>query len=695
MTKKTESIITIIFLFLILNLLNVNAQRQTISLDGEWSFCIDSLKKGMSDKWAKNGLPFKLSTTVAVPHTWNIKKETTRFWGWGWYQRSITVPTDWKGKNIKLQFNAVYHDATIWVNGVKAGEHKGSGFTKFFIDASKLLVAGKKNSITVLADNSFSPTNIPYMKSFDWPNDGGIIRSVSMLATDRPHIDYVHVLATPDLKDLANPKGSASIKIKVSETGAIDLKKVKFEVTITEDNQKTSRVIYKGIPEYSISGNMLNCKLNFESVNLWHFDNPNLYKIELSAIYNSKIADNYTSSFGFREFKTDGYKFVFNGEPIRTAGVEVMFGSSLKNGMAETKEELEGYLKKLQYLNCMYTRFHWQQDDVVLDWCNRNGVMVQAEIPIWGGKTQMTDTIVNIAKSQLQEMITDQYNNPCIVSWGVGNEIAAREAKNIAGVADLYKYTKQLDNSRLVNYVSNTLQQARHWMPKGTLPDASAQGDVLNYNDYHTTWYRQAYGGMGAMLDTIKVENRVMPLMISEFGLCEPENWGDDEKRLIDIIYYYAVYGSKPHIAGVIYFCVNDYRTHMGGGLFDFHNSRVHGVFDFNGIAKPSAAILRQMNCPLEVPGLNRDKQNNIAVTVVSSLTFPSYTLKGFKIYWSENAADYKTNADMQTLPDLLPGKPEGIILQNKFNNKGVLTIENPRGKVVYQKVVNKISIYG
>jgi len=146
MTKKTESIITIIFLFLILNLLNVNAQRQTISLDGEWSFCIDSLKKGMSDKWAKNGLPFKLSTTVAVPHTWNIKKETTRFWGWGWYQRSITVPTDWKGKNIKLQFNAVYHDATIWVNGVKAGEHKGSGFTKFFIDASKLLVAGKKTA---------------------------------------------------------------------------------------------------------------------------------------------------------------------------------------------------------------------------------------------------------------------------------------------------------------------------------------------------------------------------------------------------------------------------------------------------------------------------------------------------------------------------------------------------------------------
>lgn len=695
MIQKTVLRITILSIFLTFNLLEANTQRQILSLDGDWSFCVDSLKKGIHNNWPTSGLPSKMSTVVLVPHTWNVKKETCHYWGWGWYQRNFMVPAHWKGKNIKLQFNAVYHDAHIWVNGVKAGEHIGSGFTKFFIDASKLLVAGKKNTITVLADNSFSSNNIPYKKSFDWPNDGGIIRSVSAIATNRPRIDYAHVLATPDLTDLQHPKGLTKIDIKVSEIGSVNLKNVKFELAITEDNQKTSQVIYKGIPQFNVDGDVLSCKLNFDSVNLWHFDNPNLYKLEINAIYNDKVTDNYVSSFGFRELKTEGYKLIFNGEPIRTAGVEVMFGSSLKNGMAETKEELEGYLKKLQYLNCMYTRFHWQQDDFVLDWCNRNGMMVQAEIPIWGAKTQMTDTIVGIAKFQLHEMLTDQFNNPCIVSWGVGNEIAARDADNIAGVAELYSYTKSLDNSRLVNYVSNTLQQARHWMPKGTLPDASAQGDVLMFNDYHTNWYRQAHGGMGSVLDTIKVENRTMPLMISEFGLCEPENWGDDELRLSDIIYYYAVYGTKPHIAGVIYFCVNDYRTQMGGGLFDFHNSRVHGVYDFYGVAKPSAAVLRQMNCPLEIPGLNRNKQNQIAVTLVSSLSFPSYTLKGFKIYWSENNTNYKTNADMQILPDMIPGKPISIQLKNLFNNKGVLTIENPRGKVVYQKVILKTSIYG
>ena len=575
-----------------------------------------------------------------------------------------------------------------------AGEHKGSGYTKFFIDISKLMVAGKNNVITVLADNSFSRNNIPFLHIFDWANDGGIIRSVSLLASGRPHIDYVHVLAKPDLNSPQKSKGSAAIKIKVSETGKIDLSKVKFEISITEENQSTRRVLYKGIPEWKIAGNLIECKLNLDSIKLWHFDFPNLYKIDVTASYNNKITDNYSSVFGFKELKTEGYKLILNGEPVRTSGVEAMPGSSLKNGMAETKQELEAYLEKLKYLNSIYTRFHWQQDDAVLDWCNRNGMMVQAEIPIWGAKTRMTDTIVNLAKQHLNEMITNQFNNPCIVSWGVGNEIAARDTQNISGVEKLVDYTRQLDNSRLVNYVSNTLQQARQWMPKGTPVDASAEGDVLMFNDYHTTWYRQAHDGMGAVLDTIKAENPVMPLMISEFGLCEPENWGNDEKRASDILHYYAIYGSKPHIAGVIYFCMNDYRTHMGGGLHDFHTTRVHGVYDLNGQAKPSAEILRLKNCPIEVSGLNRDKENRIAITVVSSLGFPSYTLKGYHIYWSETAENYQSKGERHLIPDLPPGKLFDVKMQNKYNNKGVLTIENPKGNVVYQKVINTTSAY-
>lgn len=685
----------LLMLFLLAYTQFTNAQRETVLLDGQWNFCIDSVKAGLKAKWFKVGLPAGIAKPVNVPHTWNVKKETARYWGWGWYQRNINIPAGFADKNISLQFDAVYHDATIWLNGELVGEHKNSGYNKFFIDISKAVKVGAVNTLTVLADNSFSNTNIPYNNSFDWANDGGIIRSVNLISTGKVHINYAHITPRFELKDKLKPKGVISVDVNLSGTEAVDFSKIKFMVGIREENQVTSNVLFTGAVSVRPTNGIYTFSLSFDSINLWHFDNPNLYKFELYLYNNEQVSDNYTSNFGFREFKTDGYKFVFNGETVRLAGVESMPGSDLEQGMAESKAKLESnYLKKLEYLNATWTRFHWQQDDYVLDWCDRNGILVQEEIPIWGNRTKMNDTMLSTAKQHIKEMITNHYNHPCIIAWGVGNEMAGRNALNIKGVEEMYNYAKSLDNSRLANYVSNTLQQARHWMPKGTLSDASEKGDILMFNDYHSSWYRQAQAGMGNNLDTIRVENRPMPLVISEFGLCEPENWGDDNRRLKDMIYYYAVYESKFHVAGVIYFCINDYRTHMGGGKLDFHNTRVHGVYDLNFKPKPSAEVLREMNCPLEVSGLNRNREDLISIAIVGSNGFPSYTLRGYKAYWSENVTDYNTKGEMLLLPDIKPGQVNGINMQNKYKNKGVLTIENPRGKVIYQKVVERVDPY-
>ena len=185
-----------------------------------------------------------------------------------------------------------------------------------------------------------------------------------------------------------------------------------------------------------------------------------------------------------------------------------------------------------------------------------------------------------------------------------------------------------------------------------------------------------------------------MPLVISEFGLCEPENWGDDSKRLGDMINNYSVYESKSYIAGVIYFCLNDYRTHMGGGMHGFHSTRVHGVYDLDGNPKPSAAVLRELNCPLDVTGLNINKDNKIAITVVGSLGFPTYQLRDYKCYWSEDTANYRNTSETFNLAIVNPGRTVDFTVGNKFGNKGVLTIENSRGHAVYQKKLDEIHPY-
>ena len=680
-------------LLLIVFSFKIFAQREKISLDGVWSFTTDSAKNGIIGKWYQNGLPV-YKENVSVPHTWNTVEKTAKYYGWAWYEKKVFVPAKWKNSSIKLQFDAVYHDASIWINGQKAGEHKSSGFTKFFIEASNLLVSGRENNIVVLADNSFSKENIPYSISFDWANDGGIIRSVQMVSTQRPRIEFIHILAKPDLSTPSlNGKGMAIIKIKLAELGKIDVSKVAFNVKINECNQATSKLIYAKKLTPIIKNGEAQFDIAFDRINRWHFNDPNLYTFKLSVLYKNKSTDADTTDFGFREFKTVGDKFVFNGETIRTAGVEWMGGSSLKNGMAENKGEIRKSLETLKYLNTMYTRFHLQQDDYVYDWCNKNGIMIQQEIPIWGVKTVMTDTIMRIAKFQLDEMIANSYSQPSIVSWGVGNEVGARDQINIDGIKELYRYTKTLDNSRLVNYVSNTLGRARSWNP-GILTDGTSYGDVMMYNDYHSTWFRQARAGRGPMMDSIQVENIKMPLMISEFGLCEPENWGNDQKRVVDMINNYSVYESKSYIAGVIYFCMNDYRTHMGGGKYGFHSTRVHGVYDFEGNPKPSAEILRELNCPIDVTGLNRNRENDISVEVVASLGFPSYQLRDFKFYWSENVKDYRSKGELYKLPVINPGKTFAFVMKNKYNNKGVISIENGRGDVVYQKVIESTGVY-
>jgi beta-glucuronidase len=631
---------------------------------------------------------------VAVPHTWNTTKETAKYYGLAWYEKEVFIPVNWKDRNSFLQFDAVFHDATIYINGNNAGGHLSSGYTKFFIKASKYLIPGKQNIITVKVDNSFSANNIPYANIFDWANDGGIIRSVKLVSTLKPKIDFIHVLAKPDFSSPAKGgKGTANFKIKLAELAGTNLNKVSFQVTIKETNQPTNRVIYskKLIPIFK--NEEASFDIEFDNINRWHFDYPNLYTINLTVLYRNKSTDADTTNFGFREFKTNGDKFVFNRETIRTAGVEWMGGSSLLHGMAENKDEMKQSLEKLQYLNTMFTRFHLQQDDYVYDWCDKNGIMIQQEIPIWGHKTHLTDTILRIAKSQLNETIGNAYNHPSIIAWGVGNEIEGRDDKNIEGVKALYHYVKGVDSSRLVNYVSNTLQISRSWVPN-IVKDATSYGDVMMYNDYHSSWYRQAKAGIGALLDTIQVENRTMPLVISEFGLCEPENWGDDAKRIADMIYNYAVYESKPYIAGVIYFCLNDYRTHMGSGKYGFHSTRVHGVFDLEGNPKPSAAILKEMNCPLTVTGINRNRENDMIFTVAGGLGFPSYVLNGFKFYWSPKADNFKNDGVSYELPSVKPGETYDFSLPNKFNDKGVVTILGPKGNIVYQREVTNTSPY-
>lgn len=661
-----HSIYLIPFITLIFISCDRNSLRETISLNGDWTFVVDSTGRGFEDNWPEKGITKNIGTKVQVPHAWNTMSGLEKYWGKAWYEREVILSANLENKAIRIQFDGVYHDAIIWINGKLAGKHIGSGYNRFYINADTLIQLAAKNRITVLVDNSPSRNNIPFKKSFDWSNDGGIIRKVFLLITEKQSIANIHIDGIP--KPGRMNEGKAKINITLFSELKCDPKEIELIGEVKEFNQATDHVIWKGLLEGAFSANQFKTELNLSNIKCWHFDRPNLYKLEVKLKIKGELKDDLTAAFGFRTVKVTSSHFVLNDEPIRIAGIEWMPGSNLKYGMAEPENELSRNLELMKEVNAVFTRFHWEQDEYIFEWCDRHGILVQEEIPYWGGETRLNDSLYSLGKLQLNEMITAHYNHPSIISWGIGNELSAHDSVNIRFLKGLYNYARNIDSCRLINYVSNQLNIPIYGKYR-ILPDASSIGNVLMFNEYYSTWYNQSVDSISAALDRIHSNYPDKALIISEFGICEPVFKGGDPRRKKEMKEQFIIYGAKPYIAGAIYFCLNDYRTHMGEDFTYTYPQRVHGVMDINLKPKPSYSELRNILSPIEIVSIN--KQGGIARIKIKCKTgIPSYTVQNYLIC---------TNKKKLQLDGMKPGD-EKVIAIAYMKNSDTLKIIRPTG---------------
>jgi len=656
------------------------AQRDTISLSKDWSFAIDKNGKGVSENWFLK--PLAQARTVQLPHTWNVEEANQNHYGWAWYQKMITAPKNWKNKSIVLQFGAVNHSAYVYLNGKKIGEHIGDGFNKFYIDLSKNIIIGKDNIITVAVNNDYGRNKAPFGDSFDWPNDGGLIRPVALIIANNPSASYIH--ATPTL-NVANNSGKLKINLGYAQ---VEKNISELEVTITEENQHTKNVVLKtsAIPVWK--NNEATVEFSLDNIHPWHFDRPNLYRVDVHVKAGKNFIDNLSTFVGFRELKFENGKTYLNGEYVKLMGIEWTAGSNPDYGFAESDSLIIAMGKLMKNVNCIFSRQHFQQGDVFFDFCDRNGILVQQEIPLWGPETPANDTIKNIAMKQLEEMVSTLYNHPSIFSWGVGNELRARDADMKTMIEKLLEKARTLDPTRHVAYVSNTLTQGFINSPS-FVPDAAAGGDYLMMNDYGGSWQDMPVAKIGDYLDSVHMSYPSKPLFISEFGLCEPNFQGGDERRLEDLIYHMAIYESKHYVEGGIYFDLTDYRTHYPGTKENNkYRRRIHGVYDMYGNPKPSMQVLREYSAPLEVQGVRKWSKEKLNVLIYGSLGLPQHIVSGYKLYISDKRDNY-LNGKMYELPEIKPGQKINFDVADLYNGKVTITIVRPTGYVVSQKEYN------
>jgi beta-glucuronidase len=665
-----------VFIFLFIST-SIFAQRDTIALNEGWQFLVDKKAEGLNNRWFEKTL--SNSRTVHLPHTWNVEDENQNHYGWGWYQKQIQVPSNWENKRVVLQFKAVNHTSYIYINGKKIAENIGDGFDKFFVPLDGKLKYGKSNVITVAVNNDYGTNKVPFGSSFDWPNDGGIIRPVSIIVSNKPSVTYIHVEPKLNVAD-----NSAALKIKLGFAEEAN-KDLQLAVTVTEENQSTKNIILESVVKPTWTNGEAVVGFNLPKVNPWHFDFPNLYRIDVIVLKGKKAVDKVSAATGFRELKFVNGQTFLNGERVKLMGVEWTAGSNPNFGFAEPDTEIIRMGKLMKEVNCIFSRVHIQQGDTFLDFCDRNGILLEEEVPLWGWETPSDDTIKTIATKQLETMIINHYNHPSIFGWGVGNELRGRETQMKAMIKSLIDKARQMDPSRMVSYVSNSLTQGFINDPK-FVPDAGSFGDYLMMNEYGGTWWDIPVAKVSDYMDSVHMSYPDKPLFISEFGLCEPDFKGGDERRLQDLIYHMAVYETKPYVEGAIYFDLTDYRTHDPGTSEDNkYRRRVHGIYDMYGNPKPSMKVLREMSSPLEVQGINRGKKGKLNILIFGSIGLPQHTVKGYKLYLSDKEGNWQ-QTKAYDIPEIKPGQRVYVEVDDLFDGNGIITVLRPTGYIVSQK---------
>jgi len=636
-----------------------------------WEFVIDFENSGIQNKW-NEGLPIGDKKSVTIPHTWNIMDGYEEFTGTGWYEKEFLVDNDWIGKPVYLRFGGIYRDATIWLNGRQIMDRIGSGYTPFKVRLTDYMESGK-NTIVIRVNNEFSDLAIPYERKFDWTNDGGIIRDITLYKSEEPSIDYVHF--TPGQKGTT---GTVGVKLMLNEK---DYRRISLWVRVTEENQSTKNEVFAGNFKVKVRDKVGYVDFEIENVKSWHFDQPNLYRVDLAVGFSTILTDTYTCNIGFRDFITISDKVRFNGEFVRLPGIEWMPGSNPEYGMAEPAEEMNKMLNLMREVNAVYTRFHWQQPEALFDWCDRNGLMVMEEVPLWQApfEDQLNDSLRKIVDNQIREMVTAHYNHPSIISWGIGNEMQGQSETIKDFLSDLIDEIHELDTTRIINYVSNSMQN-------DIGNDATILGNWPAWNDYTGYWYLGKDGsGLGEeelkpILEKYHTIVPQKPLMISEYGLCEPDFPGGDPERIRHFNYHTDVYDGYDFIAGFIYFSLNDYRTHMGGAGEGKFRRREHGIVDLTGKKKPSFNVIKERLSPVENIEIAKNSKT-ISVRGTNRSGIPSYTLRGYYVeFKDQNGANL---GDSINLPDLKPGDPFNAVIHYDGTKIDHILIKRPNGYVV------------
>ena len=433
-----------------------------------------------------------------LPHDWSIEGEFSEKapagtgggalpGGIGWYRKTFTVPTTSKGKHIFIEFDGVYRNSEVWINGHYLGK-RPYGYSTFQYELTPHLVYGaKRNVIAVKVDNSQQPNS-------RWYSGSGIYRNVWLTSLDPVHVAHWGTFVrTPEATEQ-----SATVVIRTTVNNRSSSSEQLHLTTIIRDadgrliKQRTTKALSRK-KQVEASQTFLVSKPV-----LWSDERPYLYKVISELTLDGRLVDRYETPFGIRTFRFDVEKgFFLNGKPLKIRGVcnHHDLGSL---GAAVNTRAIERQLEILKAMGVNGLRTsHNPPAPELLDLTDKMGFIVMDEaFDVWKIKKTTFDYHLDFDewhKRDLEDMVLRDRNHPSIFMWSIGNEVMEQWDKNPEGGTiskKLGAIVRNLDETRPITSATNGVNLDNKVITDGDL-------DLVGPNYHHARFpeFKKMFAG--------------------------------------------------------------------------------------------------------------------------------------------------------------------------------------------------------
>jgi beta-galactosidase len=482
-TLKGIWVKSIILLFVAIEI--VSSQPRTVeNFNANWQFLLgnDSLAFQTNydnSRWRVLNLPHDWSIEGAFSKDAPCKTDGGALpTGIGWYRKTFTIPTSKKNKLLYINFDGVYRNSEVWINGHYLGK-RPNGYISFQYELTPYLNFGKKhNVLAVKVDNSAQPNS-------RWYTGSGIYRNVWLISTEKVHIAKWGTYITTPLVSNAEATVKLSAQI-LNKSGA----SISANVTTVIYNHKGEEVASKVLLLFPGKSPSMDITQDFTIQNpiLWNTDQPYLYKALTQISVNNKITDELETPFGIRHFEFDSAKgFSFNGKYMKILGVCNHHDLGAL-GAAVNKRAMERQLQILKEMGCNAIRTaHNPPAPELLNLCDSMGFLVQVEaFDMWKKKKNKADYHIDWNEwhiRDLEDMVKRDRNHPSVFMWSIGNEIREQfDSTGITITRELTDIVKKLDKTRPVTNALTENDPDKNYIWK------SGALDVLGFNYKHEAY---------------------------------------------------------------------------------------------------------------------------------------------------------------------------------------------------------------